>query len=301
MLVNSYNYPLVSVIINCYNGETYLAEAVKSVLLQTYKNFEIIFWDNQSTDSSAFIYKSFKDKRLKYYYSKKHTSLYEARNLAIKKSKGKFIAFLDSDDYWFKNKLSSQIKKINNKKIALIYSNYCILNQITGLKKIAYKNKLPEGIIYKELLKDYFIAIGTVLMKKNIYLKSKKLFNNKFNIIGDFDFFLRLSKDNHYDCIQHPLSIYRIHKDSFSKKNPQMLINELKLWTKKKNIFNQNLLFFVKQKIFYMEAIVCILNKEYILTIKKIFKIYSLKKKIKLIMFLLIPNFIFQKLKNNFS
>jgi glycosyltransferase involved in cell wall biosynthesis len=301
MLVNSYNYPLVSVIINCYNGETYLAEAVKSVLLQTYKNFEIIFWDNQSTDSSAFIYKSFKDKRLKYYYSKKHTSLYEARNLAIKKSKGKFIAFLDSDDYWFKNKLSSQIKKINNKKIALVYSNYCILNQITGLKKIAYKNKLPEGIIYKELLKDYFIAIGTVLMKKNIYLKSKKLFNNKFNIIGDFDFFLRLSKDNHYDCIQHPLSIYRIHKDSFSNKNRQMYINELKLWTKKKNIFNQNLLFFVKQKIIYMEAIVCILNKEYILTIKKIFKIYSLKKKIKLIMFLLIPNFIFQKLKNNFS
>jgi glycosyltransferase involved in cell wall biosynthesis len=268
---------------------------------KTYKNFEIIFWDNQSTDSSAFIYKSFKDKRLKYYYSKKHTSLYEARNLAIKKSKGKFIAFLDSDDYWFKNKLSSQIKKINNEKIALVYSNYYILNQTTGLKKIAYKNKLPEGIIYKELLKDYFIAIGTVLMKKNIYLKSKKLFNNKFNIIGDFDFFLRLSKDNHYDCIQHPLSIYRIHKDSFSKKNHQMYINELKLWTKKKNIFNQNLLFFVKQKIFYMEAIVCILNKEYILTIKKIFKIYSLKKKIKLIMFLLIPNFIFQKLKNNFS
>ena len=138
------------------------------------------------------------------------------------------------------------------------------------------------------------------LKPSNIFISSLKDGSNIIKI-GDFDFFLRLSKYNHYDCIQHPLSIYRIHKDSFSKKNHQMYINELILWTKKKNIFNQNLLFFVKQKIFYMEAIVCILNKEYILTIKKIFKIYSLKKKIKIIMFLLIPNFIFQKLKNNFS
>ena len=56
--------PLVSVIMNCYNGELYLAEAIKSILSQTYKNFEVIFWDNQSRDKSAIIYKSFKDKSL---------------------------------------------------------------------------------------------------------------------------------------------------------------------------------------------------------------------------------------------
>ena len=59
MRINSNNYPLVSVIINCYNGEIYLAEAIKSLLLQTYKNFEVIFWDNQSHDNSAYIYKQF--------------------------------------------------------------------------------------------------------------------------------------------------------------------------------------------------------------------------------------------------
>ena len=99
MRINSNNYPLVSVIMNCYDGESYLAEAVKSVLNQTYKNFEVIFWDNQSKDKSAIIYKSFKDKRLKYYYAKKHTSLYDARNLAIKKSKGKLIPFLEVSDH----------------------------------------------------------------------------------------------------------------------------------------------------------------------------------------------------------
>ena len=71
MRINSSNYPLVSVIMNCYNGESYLAEAVKSILDQTYKNFEVIFWDNQSKAKSAVAYKHFKDKRLKYYYKKK--------------------------------------------------------------------------------------------------------------------------------------------------------------------------------------------------------------------------------------
>ena len=111
---NTKNYPLVSVIMNCYNGETYLADAVNSILSQTYKNFEVIFWDNQSNDNSAFIYKGFKDKRLKYYYAKKYTSLYQARNLAIKKARGKLIAFLDTDDTWLKDKLSSQIEKFKN-------------------------------------------------------------------------------------------------------------------------------------------------------------------------------------------
>ena len=301
MPLNSNNYPLVSIIINCYNGETYLADALKSILTQTYKNFEVIFWDNQSHDNSAYIYKSFKDKRLKYYYAKKHTSLYRARNLAIKKGKGKLIAFLDTDDIWLKDKLSSQIEKFKNKKINLVYSNYYILNQLTGLKKIAYKNKLPEGLIYKELLKNYFLAIGTVLIKKDIFLKRKFFFNERFNIIGDFDNFIRISKNNYFSCIQHPLSIYRIHKKSFSNKNYKMHIDELKFWVKKNYFLNKNLLFFVKQKILYMKIILNIINKKYTLSLKLIRKIQSATKKTKLLMFLIIPNIIFKKIKINFS
>ena len=73
MQINSNNYPLVSIIMNCYNGETYLADAVKSILSQTYKNFEVIFWDNQSNDQSAIIYKNFKDKfKLIVFFVKPH-------------------------------------------------------------------------------------------------------------------------------------------------------------------------------------------------------------------------------------
>ena len=97
--------PLVSIIMNCFNGELFLKDSIKSVLDQTYKNWELIFWDNKSTDKSAEIFKSFKDKRLKYFYADEHTSLYKARNLAIDKSKGDFISFLDTDDLLNQNKL----------------------------------------------------------------------------------------------------------------------------------------------------------------------------------------------------
>ena len=68
--------PLVSILMNCYNGEKFLREAIESVLAQTYLNWELIFWDNQSTDQSADIFNSYDDKRLKYFYASKHTLLY---------------------------------------------------------------------------------------------------------------------------------------------------------------------------------------------------------------------------------
>ena len=101
---------LVSIIINCFNGEKYLQQAINSVLNQKYKNFEVIFIDNCSSDNSALIYKKTKDRRFKYFKTKKKLKLYESRNFALKKVKGNYIAFLDTDDWWNKNFLSSRQK-----------------------------------------------------------------------------------------------------------------------------------------------------------------------------------------------
>ena len=87
--------PLVSVIINCFNGEKYLKEAIDSVIKQTYQHWELIFWDNQSTDNSVEIFKSYADDRLKYFYAPTHTLLYEARNYATEESLGRFTALLN--------------------------------------------------------------------------------------------------------------------------------------------------------------------------------------------------------------
>ena len=95
----------VSIIMNCYNGEQFLAEAVQSVINQTYNNWELIFWDNASNDNSQNIIKNFNDKRIKYFFSKVNEPLGKARNNALKKTQGQFIAFLDCDDLWMPSKL----------------------------------------------------------------------------------------------------------------------------------------------------------------------------------------------------
>ena len=114
--MKSYNNPLVSIIMNCYNGDKYLKTSVNSILKQDYKNWELIFWDNKSTDKSKKIINSYKDKRIKYYRSNIFTSLYKARNLAISKARGKYLCFLDVDDWWDKSKISSQINVLKKIK-----------------------------------------------------------------------------------------------------------------------------------------------------------------------------------------
>jgi glycosyltransferase involved in cell wall biosynthesis len=118
---------------NCFNGEQYLREAIDSVIAQTYQNWELIFWDNQSIDNSAEIFKTYNDKRLRYFYASNHTLLYEARNNAIQYASGQFFAFLDVDDWWDHLKLEKQIPLFENPKVGIVYGNYWFENQIKGL------------------------------------------------------------------------------------------------------------------------------------------------------------------------
>ncbi len=224
---------LISIIINCYNGEKYLAQAIKSVLRQTYRNWEIIFFDNNSEDSSVKILKKFKDKRIKFYTSKNKSvvSLYRARNLAIAKAKGEFITFLDVDDTWRKNKLDEQLKLSNRYPlIKIFYSNLYIFNQEIKKYYLAYKYKLPSGYITQKLINSYCVGLVTLFINKNIFKKYK--FNEKFNVIGDFDLIIRLS--NKFKIISHQKSLakYRIHKSNYSK-NLKVYLDELLSMVKK--------------------------------------------------------------------
>ena len=124
--------PLVSIIMNCHNGEKFLRQSIKSVLHQSYKNWELIFYDNCSSDNSKQIIKNFKDKRIKYLHSKIFLNLYHARNKAIQNTKGKYITFLDTDDWWEKNKLKKQIdfvKKIKDVKTFIPIALFIIRNK----------------------------------------------------------------------------------------------------------------------------------------------------------------------------
>ena len=236
--------PLISVIINCRNGEKFLNECVKSVLFQSYKNWEIIFFDNKSVDKSLDKIKSFRDPRIKIFSnkSKSFLNLYEARNLAIKKSKGQYITFLDVDDLWKKNKLIEQVKILNNfPAYDIIYSNYHLLNIKKKKFTLRYKKKLPSGLITQELLNDYCVGILTLFIKKKLLIKNK--FNSRFNIIGDFDLVIRLSKKYKIKAIQKSLAVYRLHSNNFSAKNLATYIQELSFWIKKNHKVKYNLFF----------------------------------------------------------
>ena len=137
--------------------------------------------------------------------------MYKARNLAIEKCRGDFIAFLDVDDLWSKEKLELQMPYFDNPEVGVVFSNLWMLKKNTTKKKLYINGKLPRGKIYNKLIENYNVGILASVIRKKFYLRLKKKFDERFSIIGDFDLFLRLSKICIFKSIQAPLASYRLH------------------------------------------------------------------------------------------
>ena len=288
---------LISIILNCYNGEEFLRDALTSVVNQTYKRWELIFWDNKSSDKSKNIMKSYKNKKFKYYISKKHTSLYAARNLAIKKAKGNFIGFIDADDIWEKDKLSKQIKLFNDKKVAVVYGNSWIKKEKLNKRKIFIKEKMKNGYIHDDLIKSYNVGILTALIRKKFLKKAKKIFNDKYDIIGDFDLFIKLSIKNKFNVIQEPVATYRIHEKNLSLLKRNTEVKEFEDWIKNnKKILSKKNYEIIKNKILNLKFKTIKMQKSLYITIiffmKNIKKIANLKN----ILILFLPKFLLKKI-----
>tara|TARA_B110001452_G_scaffold9475_1_gene8129 strand:- start:86 stop:880 length:795 start_codon:yes stop_codon:yes gene_type:complete len=242
---------LVSIIMNCYNGDKYLEKSLKSIIFQKYTNWELIFWDNQSSDNSKKIFDQFSNSNFKYFLSEKHTTLYEARNLACEKAKGEYIAFLDCDDVWHEDFLSERKYFYENKFYDYSYSNAYILFEKSNSKVTHTNKKLSNGLIYDFLAKEYLVTISSLIIKKKL-LKEIGSFNPVFNIIGDFDFVMKISKTKQAYAIQNPLLQIRIHGNNFHDKNRKMFFKEFKNW-----FFNQiEDSFFIRNKFFFFKKLV---------------------------------------------
>ena len=249
--VKNTDTPLVTVIMNCHNGQEFLDESLKSLLEQSYNNWELIFWDNCSTDNSKKILQSFSDDRIKYFKSDKFTSLYEARNNAVEKANGKYVGFLDTDDLWESSKIEKQLNYLKkNSEYKVLFSNYYILENKKKKQYLKHKILLPSGNITQRLLDYYSIGILTVFLETDILRKFK--FKNNYNIIGDFDFFIDISQKFKIGSIQEPLAIYRTHQSNLSLKKIDIFIKELDEWikTNEKKLFNLN--FSLKQQKIYL-------------------------------------------------
>ena len=301
MNIKSTGQPLVSIIMNCYNSETYLYESINSVLSQTYENWELIFWDNQSSDSSKKIFKNFQDKRLKYYYANEHTTLYYARNLAIKKSKGEFIAFLDADDWWDNKKLEKQMPKFVKDNVGLVFSNVYFYYQKNGKKKIFSKDKLYTGFVRKNIIKNYKVGLVCSIIRRKAYENDPKRFDGKYNIIGDYDFFVRLSELWNFECIQEPLACYRIHEKNFSHQNLNLEIKELENWHNEytsNNFLTSSESEYLLSNINYLKCKKLIFEGKRLQAALDLFSIKNNSFKLKLLIRILLPTFLIKWVQN---
>ncbi len=186
--------PMVSIMMNCYNGEKYLREAIDSVFAQTYDAWEIVFWDNQSTDGSSDIVKSYDSEKIKYIYAPEHTSLYKARNLALEFCTCEYVAFLDCDDLWEPQKLEKQIAVFEgDNNIVLVHSNTVFFNSDNGYSRVANIEVMPSGSIFKSLVEKYRVSLETVVVRRDTLVKHCLNFGDSYNMIGDRDLFTLLS------------------------------------------------------------------------------------------------------------
>jgi len=168
---------LVSIIIPYYKKKKYIELAINSVIHQTYKNFElIIIYDDKNKEDLSFIKKIIKkDKRIKIYINKKNLGAGRSRNKGIKLSRGKFIAFIDADDLWLRDKLKKQILFMKKNEIKISHTSYYIIdfaNKIIGSRE-------AKNLNHEKLLSSCNIGLSTVILNKTLIKNNIKFPNIK--------------------------------------------------------------------------------------------------------------------------
>lgn len=199
---------LVSIIMPCYNSDKYISESIDSVLNQTYQNFELIIINDSSTDKTLEIIQSYNDSRIKVINSTVNEGVALSRNKGISASNGTYIAFLDSDDIWEKEKLEKQLTYLQNGWL-IVCSNYISFDE----ENIIKPRVSPETIHYNDMLKTNFIGNLTGIYNQ---CKLGKHFQKK---IGHEDYVMWLDvikKSGQVYCIQEPLAKYRLSSNSLS-------------------------------------------------------------------------------------
>lgn len=244
--------PLVSVIIPAFNSEKYIADAIDSILEQTYKNLEIIIVDDGSTDNTAETVRRYisiqttdhRPQTIRYIYQENKGPA-AARNRGIKEAKGEYIAFLDSDDIWLPEKLELQIRCfLDNNPLGFIYTGYYAIDEsreVLGMGNI--KNFLKKEVFKKLFLKNVISTASTVMVKKECF-DVVGLFDENLAVAEDWDMWWRIIKKYDFYCLSKPLVKVRIRKGSQSYYGWRNLENELKFLNKlfSDNSFKKNIL-----------------------------------------------------------
>ena len=168
-----------------------------------------------STDETKDIINSYKDDRIRYFLSDKHTSLGEARNLAIAHAEAPFIAFIDADDIWLEQKLSEQLQSFDNPEVGLVYSNTIIFNN-GGFESTIETNSIDGYITTQQLALNYRISLESAIVRREKLEQLQYAFDTRLSAIEEYDLFLRLSKICKIKHLPKFHSKWRVHDKSNS-------------------------------------------------------------------------------------
>lgn len=212
--------PFFSIIIPTYNQSVFLEKAIKSVLLQK-KNYEMIIIDNNSTDDTKKIVTKYERSNLKYLKINNAGIIGKSRNLGIKNAIAPWIAFLDSDDIWHKDKLSIIENFIkNNTEYDVITNDEEIIYDGSEKKTLWKYGPYTKNFYKKLILEGNCISTSASVVKKNFLEKKNILFSEKesFSSVEDYDFFLNLAFSNAKFAFYHKiLGKHLYHNNSFSR------------------------------------------------------------------------------------
>lgn len=163
--------PIVSIVVPVYNAVRFMDDTIQTVLNQTYQNWELLLVDDCSSDDSVQIIKKYqkKDERIKLFKLSENSGAAIARNTGIDKAKGRYLAFLDADDLWVKNKLELQVAFMQEKNAAFSFTGYEFADE--NGKPNGKKVHVPQTITYKQALKNTTIWTSTVMLDTHILEK----------------------------------------------------------------------------------------------------------------------------------
>ncbi len=218
----------VSVIIPTYQTGRFIAQAIDSVLNQTFPVSEIIVVDDGSTDQTESILRGYGDRIQVIRQMNQGPSA--ARNTGIRAAQGEFVAFLDADDYWSPDKLQKECSVIqSDPQLGLVFCDCVFFDNQGQWKKTSFQMAKPaKGWVYQDLFIQNFIPTIAVVARR-ICLAEIGWFDETFRCAEDYDYWIRLSKKWKIDYVEEPLTYYRIHENQTSGNSRQLWTSVVKI------------------------------------------------------------------------
>ena len=233
---NNLNETIVDIILPNYNSSSYLEETLNSVINQSFNNWNLKIIDDNSDKKTKDILRNYSNKKnIEIVWLKKNKGAGFCRNLALRKSKSKYIAFIDSDDIWDRDKLKKQISFMEKNNFSFTYTNYQPFKDVK--KKIYLKEIKPKKqFTFSKFVKDTSIATSTMIVKKSLIGNIKFI---KTKICEDYFFKCKILKKTNANCLLENLTHYRIRKNSLQNSK---IKNLYWIWYINKNYNKMNFL-----------------------------------------------------------